>query len=93
MAIYNVGETVICSIEVTDDSGALKDPATSMNIAIDCQKPFSNVVSSTAMVKDSTGKYHYDYNSSGATPGNYKAIYTATDGTRITIETDGFTLE
>jgi len=93
MATYEIGETVICSIEIKD-AGALTDPATSMNIVIDLIKPnFTNIITSTAMTKDSTGKYHYDLDSAGSDRGTYQATYTATDGTRITIEKEGFELE
>jgi len=93
MSVFDCGETIICSIEVKDDDGVLKDPATSMNIVItDPQN--GEVVASTAMTKDSTGKYHYDYATVSATlHGAYTAKYTATDGTRITIEKDTFSLE
>ena len=94
MAIFQIGETVICSIEVKDDDGVLKDPATSTNIVIKEVSPVGrSIVTSTAMTHDSTGKYHYDYNSSNAEGGSYEACYTATDGTRITIEKDTFILE
>jgi hypothetical protein len=65
-----------------------------MEIKIDRIKPgFANVVSSTSMTKDDTGKYHYNYDSSGAVAGTYRVTYTATDGSRITIEKEEFTLE
>jgi len=94
MAKFDLGETVICGIKVEDDAGALKDPATSINTVIDEIEPRSiPVVASTAMTKDSTGKYHYDFASAGNEAGTYRVIYTATDGTRITIEKDRFHLE
>jgi len=88
---YNVGETVICSITVKDSDGNLSDPATSMNIQI--QGPGGVAVSSTAMTKDSTGTYHYDFNTSGQGAGDYTITYTATDGTRVSIQTDTFHLD
>lgn len=95
MAIFDIGETVICSVEVRNSAGTLVDPATSMKIGIDQTHPiFRSIIAiSTDMTKDSTGKYHYDFDSSTATTGNYKVIYKATDGTRITIERETFTLE
>ena len=94
MATFDIGESVICSVEIKDDNAVLKDPATSMNIVIDQLKPsFENIITSTAMTKDSTGKYHYDFASAGKAAGEYQAVYTATDGTRITIEKDKFSLE
>ena len=94
MAVFDIGETVICSCEVTDDSGNYKDPATSMNISISGIDPrFVSVVASTAMSKDSTGHYHYDFASAGNEAGKYRVIYTATDSARITIEKENFQLE
>ena len=92
MAKFDIGETVICACEVKDDAGAYKDPATSMNIEILNQNGVT-IIASTAMTKDAVGKYHYDYNSANAAAGGYKVIYTATDGTRKTIEKDTFRLE
>ena len=94
MAIYQIGETVICSITVKDEDGALQDAATSMNIVIDQTAPDSaSKITSTAMTNDSTGLYHYDCQVAGYAAGDYKITYTATDGTRISIQTDTFTLE
>jgi len=92
MSSFDCGETVICSCEVKDDAGAYKDPAISMKITI--TDKFSVVkVSSVDMTKDSTGKYHYDCQTTGYIDGAYEVKYTATDGTRITIETESFTLK
>uniref|UniRef100_A0A6M3J8Y1 Uncharacterized protein n=1 Tax=viral metagenome TaxID=1070528 RepID=A0A6M3J8Y1_9ZZZZ len=95
MVSFDIGETIICSITVKDSAGALQDPATSMNIVINRVPPnyVANIVSSTAMTKDSTGTYHYDFASAGKDNGKYEAVYTATDGTRITIEKDTFELK
>ena len=92
MASFDIGETIICSIEVRDDEGVLKDPATSMDIEILSENSVT-IIASTAMTKDAVGKYHYDYDSANAVAGGYKVIYTATDGTRKTIEKDTFRLE
>ena len=93
MANYNIGETIICERNVKNAAGAYTDPATSMNIVIVRLSPYSEVVTSTAMTKDSTGKYHYDFQTAGKNSAKYGAIYTATDGTRITIEKDVFELD
>ena len=89
---FDVGETVICSVEVKDDNGVLKDPATSMTITI-TDKNGAVKVNAVNMGKDSTGKYHYDCQTAGYIDGEYEVKYIATDGTRITIETESFTLE
>ena len=93
MTILQLGETIVCSITVKDGD-TLTSPATSMKIVVDRIYPaFNNVVSSTAMVEDSTGTYHYDYQSSGDDTGGYLVTYTAIDGTKISIEKDTFELE
>lgn len=93
MANYEVGETVICSITVKDSSGTAQDPATSMNIVIKRRATGATVVASVAMTDDAgDGAYHYDCATSGFDTGDYDIIYTATDGTRVTIQTDSFHL-
>lgn len=93
MTTYELGETVICSIEVKSD-GTLADPADSMNIVINRKSPNyeAAIISSTALTKDATGEYHYDFATAGKGDGIYEVVYTATDGTRITIEKDVFVL-
>ena len=88
---YDCGETVICSVEIKDDAGAYKDPATSMEITIK-DKNQAVKVSAVAMTKDSTGKYHYDCQTAGYLDGKYMVIYTATDVARITIQKETFDL-
>jgi len=90
--IFEAGETVVCSITVKDSDGTLTDPATSMNISAEQISPYSAVLSSTSMTKDSTGTYHYDLQTSTFAIGNYKVIYTATNSSRITKHTDTFNL-
>jgi len=90
---FDIGETVICSVEVRNAAGTLVDPTTSMNVKINRIVPFASVVSSTAMTPDTTGKYHYDFQTASLSPTNYRVIYTATDGTRITMATEEFSLE
>ena len=92
---HQIGETILCSITVTDD-GTLADPATSMNISCEGQKPelsAASVLAATAMTKDSTGTYHYDLQTAGFNKGTYLIKYIATDGTKISITTDTFELE
>ncbi len=92
MAKLDAGETVVCSIEIKDSAGTLTSPATSMTISI-IGPTETTIVATTAMTNDSTGKYHYDYNSaSTAARGVYRVTYTATDGTRITIQEATFEL-
>jgi len=92
MSSFDIGETVICSLEVKDDNGDYKDPSTSMKITI--TDKFNVVkVDSVDMTKDSTGKYHYDCQTTDYVDGKYDVKYVATDGTRITIQKEIFNLE
>ena len=77
---FNRGETVICEIEVTvTETGDLVDPATSMNITI-TNFHHGTEVNNQAMINDSTGKYHYDFNSAiGMPKGQYTVYYTDTE--------------
>lgn len=92
MASFNIGETVVCSVEVRNTAGTLVDPATSMTITI--ANPLKAiVVSNQTMTKDATGKYHYDFTSEATyLDGKYTVSYKATDSTRITIAKSTFDL-
>ena len=93
MAVLNQGETIVCSVEVRDENNVLKDPVTSMKVRIS-DPSTAEVVAETAMTKDSTGKYHYDYQcAANALLGTYKVIFTATDGLRITINKETFNVK
>ena len=94
MLTFDVGETVICSVEIKDDAGAYKNPATSTTISIDQLSPVYkvDVVASTNMTNDSTGKYHYDFDSAGIQAGTYRVNFRAADGLRITQTKENFTL-
>ena len=92
MSSFDIGETVICSLEVKDDNGDYKDPSTSMKITI--TDKFNVVkVNNVAMTKDAIGKYHYDCQTTDYVDGKYVIKYVATDGSRITIEKESFNLE
>jgi len=94
MNTFDIGETVICTCEVKGDDGNYKDPSTSMQIVINQVDPMrAEKVSATDMTKDSTGNYHYDCQTANYSAGKYEVTYTATDGTRITIEKENFALE
>jgi len=93
MPNFNAGETVICLVEIRNLGSALVDPATSMKISIVGSHGDEEVLDQN-MVKDSTGKYHYDYQiPSTGLSGKYNVAYTATDGTRITILKESFNVE
>lgn len=93
MDIFDIGETVICTGTVRNAAGTLTDPANSMKIVIDRLKPTLNVVASVGMESDTAGIHYYDFQSVNFAAGTYMATYTATDGTRITIEKALFQLE
>ena len=92
MATFDIGETVVCSIEVKTDAGILVDPATSMKITI-ISPPGSIIINAIDMTKNAVGKYYYDFASASQAEGEYIVKYTATDGSRITIEKGKFRLE
>lgn len=85
------GDTIICNRNVKNDAGTYVDPATSMQIQIDRIAPHNSfILAATNMTKDSTGKYHYDFQTTSMSVGEYEATYIATDGTRISQEKDRF---
>lgn len=88
---FDIGETVICWRNVKDENGDYKDPATSMTITIVSKKDNNNL-GPLDMVKDETGKYHYDWQTVNCIDGAYVVVYTATDGENITIEKVGVQL-
>ncbi len=88
---YHKGETVICSCLVKNTSGVLTNPANSMKITI-YDSANGAEINNVDMVKDSTGTYHYDFQTASAFKGKYTVNYVAIDGTRISIETDTFEL-
>jgi len=90
METFKSGETIICSITVKDEDGALQDAATTMKVAIELNG--AEIVAATGMENDGTGLYHYDYDSDGADYGTYDVTYVATDGERISMQTDKFKL-
>ena len=86
-------ETVICSIEVTDQNGNYFSPSTSMKMTI--LDPNDAVkVDAAAMTLDGVGLYHYDFTpAADAVLGWDRVRFVATHGSRVTIHDDGFTLE
>ena len=92
MNSYERGETVICSIVVETQTGVIVDPMTYMYISINDPSGYL-LVSNVSMSKDSTGNYHYDFNSTDNYPlGTYTVTYTAKDGVRVTKQLDYFNL-
>ncbi len=87
-----LGETVICSITVVDNSsGVQRAPATSMLITIkDSQGALK--ADNQAMTESSAGEFYHACNTAGWMGGLCRVIYTAVDGSRITIQKDKFTL-
>ena len=90
MGFYS-GETIILSCETRDENGVLIDPDTSMNIIL--KNPDTTILGTYSMTKDSTGKYHYDFQSANRVAGKYIAKYVSAHGTRISEERDVFDLE
>ena len=92
MANFDIGETIICSCEVKGATGAYKDPQTSMKITI-TDRNYAVKVDAVDMTKDAVGKYHYDFQAVDCVNGKYEVVCKATDGTRITIQKEFFTLQ
>ena len=91
MGVFIQVTTVIGSITVKKANGTLFDPADSMEIEVHRLRPnFSIVTSATAMDKDSTGTYHFDFQTANQENGDYRFVYIATDGTRISKGDDFF---
>ena len=57
--LYHQGETIRQKVHVTDASKTLIDPTSIVITIIDSES--TKKVDAQAMVKDSTGKYHYDH--------------------------------
>jgi len=90
---FEIGETIICSIEIKTAAGVLTDPATSIKITIE-DPAGVKVVDDVAMTNDGVGLDHYDYTSAGtAQVGTYTIWYIAIDGARTTKQKDTFELE
>lgn len=93
MALFEIGETIRCSIEIRDSAGTLTDPATSITITIFDPNGLE-VVSAVGMTNDGVGLDHYDYTSAMTVlAGEYTVLYIATDGAVITKQKDTFVLE
>jgi hypothetical protein len=85
MESYHVGETVICEIEIREN-GVLTDPDTSILVSVVRKYPSPETIQDfTAMTKDDTGQYHYDFQSAGNDGGIYRFVLKLTDGTRISM--------
>ncbi len=87
MKSYEIGETAVCYLEIRK-ANALYTPATSIQVTI--YKPDGTAETIVAMTAESTGIYSYDYQTSGKPCGDYKVLYTVTDGTKITTGRDYF---
>ena len=91
MANFDVGETIICAVEVKNTAGTYTDPQTSMQITI-TDKNWVVKANDVAMTKDAVGEYHYDCQTAGYIDGKYEVEYKATDGSRISIQEESFIL-
>jgi len=92
---FDIGETVICSVETKKD-GSLQNVTT---IVIDIYDPTGDrdvggdgEEAESLLPADDTGEYHYDYETAGKSAGSYRAKITVTYGGRTTITSEGFEL-
>lgn len=91
--IFQREETVVLSVEIKNAaSGSYTDPST---MVIHIYTPSgSSVIGGSAMTKDSTGNYHYDFTPGTAdATGTYTVVYTATTGARVAKRKDHFAVE
>lgn len=95
MNVFQIGETVVITHTVQRKVANVwtdYDPATSVKVSV--YDPTGVIdVTAASMTKDSTGYYHYDYQSAGKSAGTYRARVTDTDATRITNKDGFFQLE
>jgi hypothetical protein len=95
--IFQTGESVILSVEIMDNAGSAYVDPTSITVTI--KNPAGSfavggTAGGTPMAKDSTGHFHYDFNSTTSSPvGKWTVTYEATTGTRIVKKKDSFHLE
>ena len=91
MANYYSGETVTFSVLITRQSdGTAYDPS-SINISIIANRSNNTpIVDSQAMTKSAVGSYYYDWVADN--PGMYYIIYTATDGSKVSIQKDAINI-
>ena len=93
MAIFIIGSTVICEIESRHKTtDALTSPDTSMTISITNPAGIKDV-NAQAMTNDSAGKYHYNYATTGKTPGKYLTEFVAVNAGETITTTAYFYLE
>lgn len=93
MAMFQRGETIICSLTVRDSDGDLYDPDASVKITITDGRGIAQV-NLVDMTNDSVGQYHYDFNSAAAHhAGRYRIRCRCVDCGRTTIVDLWFELE
>ena len=90
MKTYILGATAVCYLEIRHDN-VLYTPSTSIQATI--YKPDGTAEAIASMTAESTGIYSYDYQTAGKPCGEYKVLYTVTDGTKITPDKDYFKVE
>ena len=93
MAMYQRGESVVCSLKTRNTSGDLVNPDTSIRITVTDGSGI-NLVTSADMTNDGTGLYHFDFNSTTAhRVGRYRVRYVTVDAGRTTVVDEYFELE
>lgn len=91
MINFIISETVIIELTIKDKNGNLYDPATSVKMTLTDIRD-TVLVDDQSMVKDSTGQYHYDFDSDDYAEGAYIVICRMVDGSRLKIERNSFNL-
>ena len=96
MIKFQLGETVVVTHTVQKKVAGVwedYDPATSVKVSVYKAGVATAIVSDIAMTRDSTGNYHYDFQTVGQTVGKYRARIIDTDGTRIVYKDGVFSME
>lgn len=88
MESFEVGETVICSLEIKK-GGDYYDPS---SVKISIYREGTIDVDEASMTRDATGKYSYNYQTTGKLTGKYRAKFTAIDGDDKSIKNGAFKL-
>jgi len=89
MINFDIGETVVCSIEARK-KGELSDPDSLQITIYDTDGEID--VGPIAMSRDSNGLWHYDYATADKSAGYYRALVKGTSGARIFLVNGGFKL-
>jgi hypothetical protein len=98
MKTFQIGETVVCYIEVYKSSALynpIPDSGDAVTVVIYDSGGTAVLGSETpqALGNETTGKYSYSWSTTGKSAGVYRARFVATDGATISKKDASFKLE